>query len=649
METPEQRSARRAMSSWLTELINDVEKPDGIEKRAIRARVLEALQEIDVRIAELNESLQAKFHVVQGRKLVKFYMKGGNAFKCIHEPEGTAATENGGGKSDWDTQVVIDPWAPVPLQAYVYGLLEELVTDTMIRAGVDIARVAGDFADQTIKQWIAQRDDPKSKHRIYSAYSLEYDDPQSLRQVFDQQRLGLWTNDRRRISDPDVDHPERIPGILLNDAIRPFILHRLGYTWHAQLPSLPPLLLSKLPVPQPTLLRGPLPAQIKTDVRKPLLMELIDVTLPRRDTIEAVAVWEELAQGQIDIQNTTIAVKSSGADSAEVGATGDSTEVKLPLPDIMYHLREIATMLCEIADGSSRHPDKLDRRFERFGQIWRSSDRSQIAHTLSEMAGVADINAAPPAHVASVTDAIEQHGGSLTQAILDDGDPAYCLARNLMDRIADGMAANHNDFTAGGHVPRELLIRFDEARVRLRQLIDRTVARLPNELAVGVLDAAFSDDLVLIRVLEQNEYVEPRQIGFSGVLMAVVIRVKNQLQLDTLCELFRTEFDPRYVDTRISTSVRFRTYSVPRATGITHEMTMVVFEKGKAIAYLTMTTATPGEAPFRRDAAYPDLEYASLPEIAAQRKVAAALIEDYLIRKTISQQYEALKTLLPVV
>ncbi|WP_256728185.1 hypothetical protein [Burkholderia pseudomallei] len=626
-EMPEQRSVRRAMSAWLTKQINNVAAPDGIATPAVRAQVLGALEDINTRIVTLNRSLQEKYHLAENRDLVKFYMKGGNAFECIHDPNGAAAQRNGGGTSDWDTQIVVDPWAPVPLQAIIYGELEELVTDAMIKAGVEISLVAEDFITQTGHHWAVQGADLDGRN--LSAYTLEYDVPQSLRRVFDQQRLGLWTNDRRPVSDPRVPNPERIPGILLNDAIRPFILHRLGYTWHARLapPSDPP----------------------KTDVgdiRKPILMELIDVTLPRRDTIEAVAVWEELVQKHISIEPSDVAVDTpDNIDSPR-------KKVRLPLPDIMYHLREIATMLCEIADSSSHHQDKLEKRFARFKLIWDSSSASQqqnITHAIGALAGVDDIYHAPPEHVASVTDAINTYGGTRANAILQDGDPAYGLARNLMDRIADRTAATRGDFTERGHVSRERLASFDAARATLRQRIDRAVARLPTEIAVGVLDAAFSDDLVLIRVLEQSEYVEPRQIGFSGVLMAVVIRVENQLQLDILSELFRTGFDPRFVDTRISTSVRFRTYSVPRATGITHEMTMVVFEAGKAAAYLTITTATPGEAPFRRDAAYPGLDYASLPEIAAQRKVAAALIEDYLVRKTISRQYEALKTLLPVV
>jgi len=328
--------------------------------------------------------------------------------------------------------------------------------------------------------------------------------------------------------------------------------------------------------------------------------------------------------------------------------------VFLPLPDMMYHLREISTMLCEIADGSSRHPDKLEKRFSRFKLIWDEGNQQRqadILHALDNMAGVVNIQQQQPPHVPAVTAAITQYGGNQAQAILGDGDPAYALARNLMDRIATGAAGQVGNFTPNGHVSGATLDRFAHARTQLSLWLNQSLAQLPTAVASGVNAAAYSDDLVLMRFLEQDEYLSPQQIGFSGVLRAAVIRVETQLQVDLLCNLFRSLLDPRFArpGALLSTSVRFRTYSVPRPTGITYEMTMVVFDNGKATTYLTATTATAGEAPFRRDAVDPARNYASLPEIAAQRKVAAALIEDYLIRQVISRQYEALKTSLPVV
>ncbi|WP_231748405.1 hypothetical protein [Burkholderia sp. ABCPW 14] len=654
-ESEKQRSIRREMSKWLTETINNVKNPDGdakdpkekIATPAIRAKVLTALQDINERIKQLNKSLSEKYHIIEKRKLVKFYMKGGNAFYCVSVPGGSAATQFGGGTSDWDTQIIVDPWAPVPLQAIIYGELEELVTDAMIKAGVEIASVVGDFDKVTATRWTGQSSAPDG---INKNYKLEYDKPQSLRKVFDQQRLGLWTNDQRRIAAPEGTDPNGIPGILLNDAIRPFVLYRLGYTWHA--------------------------AGVSPDVeqiRKPLLMELIDVTLPRRDTIEAVAVWEELdeAQGQerIKIENQTVTVEHSNGDSAAAKSPTSSTTVELPLPDIMYHLREIATMLCEIADRSSHHADKLERRFQRFGQIWQLSDTEQqkkIIHTLSTMAGVSydemakvnDVNALPLKHNDNVTKDIESNikNDELKRVILGDKDSAYRLARNLMDRIADGIARQNNYFfinkDGNSEVSTKLEIRFQEARHELKRWIDQAKAQLSDSVAAGVLDGAFSDDLVLILLLQQEKYLAPQEIGFSDVFQASVIRVATELHVyllgDSLLKLF-DRLSASIEDPSRKFSVLSREYNVPRATGNTNELTMVVFRGGKAIAYVSVSNAPASEAPFRQDVRFPDMNLASLPEIAAQRKVAAALIEDYLVRKAISRQYEALKTLLPVI
>jgi len=723
METLKQRSARRAMSGWLTAQINNVEAPNGMATPAIRIQVLWALAKLKSRIVELNLSLQENYHVTPGRDLVKFYMKGGNAFECVRNLDGPAATQNGGGTSDWDTQIVVDPWAPVPLQAIVYGLVEELVTDTMIQAGVEIAQVAGAFASVAATRWDA------GQGRVdgvpSAAYALEYDDPQSMRQVFDQQRLGLWTNDRRRVSAPNIAHPGRIPGILLNDGIRPFILHRLGYTWHATLKPHQPARRNEddmedvgdvVDVVDVVSMEDIGDVVDVADIHKPVLMELIDVTLPRRDTIEAVAVWEELAQGQVTITDQPVKVNRPN---------GDGTVVLLPLPDIMYHLREIATMLCEIADGSSRHPDKLWKRFDRIRHIWDANrQRDNILRTLGAMAGVVNIQANSPLHHEGVDDAITLHGGNLKDNILAGGYEAYKLARNLMDRIAWGTDERKCNFTAKGHVSRELLNRFDLARIYLRNWVEAVCLQIPDKVYKGIRQFAFSDDLAMIGFLEQGEYIAPEKIGFSGVLMAAVIRVNTQLEMDALRDQFATLFDRRYAlewrkeekeekedeqeekkeqerdkaympwaaaqpnenreheqsqiamrrkklcrdvwkkltneqraaltqfvdvdDADALTSVRFRAYSVPRPSGFTHEMTMVLSLKGKVIAYMTVTTANESEVPFRADEVHPNMLFASLPEIATQRKIAAALTEDFLIRKAITRQYEALKTLLPV-
>jgi hypothetical protein len=631
MESTKQRSARRAISAWLTRQINTNTNGNGYP--AVRATVLQALQDLNTRFTELNESLPEKYFIKEGSVLVKFYMKGGNAFECVLEPEGSAATQFGGGQSDWDTQVIVDPWAPLPLQDIVYGLIEEIVTDEMVKAGVAIAENIGDFVTTIKEQWSKDRTDIAGEN--YCCYDLEYDEPQTLRQIFDRDRIGLWTNNRRKVSDPGNTHSDRIPGIVLNEAIRPFALYRLGYTWHAlgrspcaERPTSPP---ENMVEPEDV-----------GEIKRPALMELIDVTLPRRDTIEAVAVWEELEQKHIVVTSTHVTVANVPSKAGAISLTK-----KLPLPDIMYHLREIATMLCEIADGSSRHADKLARRFQRFKMIWENSgdsEKEKIKQTLSAFAGVPDILHDPPANNDYVTQEIKKCPGSIQQEILEGNDYAFTLARNLMDRIA-----NRHQAVVEDKKKNTMLTRFDEARKDIREWVDCVVAALQGEISLNIaVEAAYSDDLVLMRYIQENEYLNAERVGFSGVDRAVVIRVVNHIALDALANTFRILLDKRYSGSEDHhTSVHFREHNTPRANGITYEQTMVVFQQGRAGAYITLTTATNEEAPFRPDPGDASVRFASLQEIAVQRKVAAALIQDYLIRTTISRQYEALKTLLP--
>jgi hypothetical protein len=94
-------------------------------------------------------------------------------------------------------------------------------------------------------------------------------------------------------------------------------------------------------------------------------------------------------------------------------------------------------------------------------------------------------------------------------------------------------------------------------------------------------------------------------------------------------------------------SVRSRGHNTIRPGGITYENTLVVFSDGRAIMCLTLTSANETEAPFHPAPNVPGSFYCSLSELANQRKLAAALIEDYTIRTAISSQYEVLKRLLP--
>jgi len=134
METDEERAIRRAMSGDLTKLINTV-----ANYPFIRAQVITSIAMINLRLGRLVTSARERFFIKDDKPLVRFYMKGGNAFECVFNPQSLAATGYGGGNSDWDTQVIVDPWAPREVQAWLYAMIEDIVLDEMRRAGVSIA------------------------------------------------------------------------------------------------------------------------------------------------------------------------------------------------------------------------------------------------------------------------------------------------------------------------------------------------------------------------------------------------------------------------------------------------------------------------------------------------------------------------------
>ena len=111
-ETDAQRNARRKIASWVTTKLNDTQ--NSAEARFMRDCVLRTLGRINVNLTALEGSVRDSMMLKAGENLVCFYMKGGNAYKCIMD--NNARTVDGGGDSDWDTQILINPWAPEPVR-----------------------------------------------------------------------------------------------------------------------------------------------------------------------------------------------------------------------------------------------------------------------------------------------------------------------------------------------------------------------------------------------------------------------------------------------------------------------------------------------------------------------------------------------------
>lgn len=613
METEEERAIRRAMSGDLTKLINTVS-----QYPYIRAQVITSLAMINRRLEQLVAAARQRFFIKDDKPLVRFYMKGGNAFECVFNPDGPQATDEGGGNSDWDTQAIVDPWAPREVQDWLYGMIEDIVLDEMRRAGISIATIEKANTTEHFEALIPKsaKWPPADNVKLEinkDVYTLTLDNPQTIRKIFDYDHLGLWFNDTTKLSDENLGKAasEMIPGIVLNDSIQPFKLYRLGYTWHAKATDPPPdpLVLDPPPV-----------------IEKLALMELIDVTLPRRNTIEAVAVWEELETGILGITAVPVAVRPNPPASLQA--------VSLPMPGIFYHLVEISTMLCEIADGSSHHADKLPKRFERFKKIVEMPGLNQqkAVEALSALVGVPDITKFSADPNSNVTQAIFTYA----PAYLYSDDPSILLARKVMNIVANRPPSQVD--------PSQVL----KERANFSDFL-QLLGKSPA--SPYIVSAACSDDLVLLGFLRASQYINLGRVKISGIPNCVIIRVTRYTDLNKMAQFITLILQKLAESKEAPLIVHSRLHNTVRPDGITSECTLVAFINGRPNACITFTNATPEEAPFHHapedQRTTKDTMYCAPAELAIQRKVAAALIADYSVRTAIANQYEILKELLP--
>ncbi|WP_115513545.1 MULTISPECIES: hypothetical protein [Xanthomonas] len=590
-ESPEQEDLRRAISGELTKRINDAARYPNV-----RSTVIQALGTIQDRIASLCIELRDRFMLRADQPLARFYIKGGNAFTaCMDLLQGHDQHLFDSGSSDWDTQVAIDPWLPGSVQDALHAEIEDIVVDEMKKAGVLIAFELSLLASDASP--LAQQVYPIPRaqwppHTTDVGCLLKCDEPQTFRRVFDRDRTGLsaYTGvEIAKLGERDMPSP---PGIVLNDGIKPFVLYRLGYTWHA------------------TLIEG-YPDHIVSQPASPrgILMELIDVSVPRRDTIEAIAIWSEIGNGHLTIAT----------------AAGQQERWQLPLPDLDYHLRENLLMLCEIAsDPLALGAHKEAKRRERVAAIhaWYASI-AQLPHFQGVLAGMAG-----------------RHVGAL-------GDDAATLVNALMASVRTRTTQAAPDYANGQPT--------DATRARIlaaRHGTGTLLTLLSDAFTAPVLlSAAFSDDLLLMNTLAQSPYLAVDQLRFSGVDMAAVARVSyKQLQALDIAAFEHAVGQWLGEDVQVLA----QPHNTPRVGGISYECTLVVFVNAKqppfektVLAFLTLTTATDAQAPFHSGPAGQGSAYAALLDIDGQRKAAAALVEEFVLRERLSKQHDAIKTLLP--
>jgi hypothetical protein len=744
-ETEKQRDNRRAISQWLTKQINDLTINEINE--AIRLEVLKALQDIDKKLAHLREYLKKDYHINDYIPTIDFYIKGGNAYK-------QAMNELDKADSDWDTQVVIDPWCPVPIQEVLHGRTEDIVLDSFRDTGDKIAKVITDYTnkngiiicnpkdsitgnitithdgttDVTIeadkedntkiiinkaatfvsltinkallnskfnpsepiptpnmtakgkitietdgKQDIVIDLDDSEKTKIkgkvsgkitltttntqqqitleagsmfvkkiqdawaaenikkavinnedLSNYALNYDNPQLIKKTFDREQVGLSLTERqdRKSRDSEVDN-KWLPGMSFNDAIKHFVIYRLGYTWHLEPPVNdvdPPVLATK-----------------------PILMELIDVTIPRRDTVEGVEVWESInprrPEGGDNILPTMKVIREKVQFMNNV--------IILPFPDLEYHFREQLTMICEVADGSSHHADKMPKRFRRMNDIYQKDDN--FKKIIYEQVGVTGFNG-----VEDSTDVIKISNilyKRIMTCVKTDEDrklfsitdnpnelnpvkKAYRLGILMMKAVATETVERQKDFNG------RLLS--DKTKQTLKVARD---GKFNNWLNNVFKKRSWSDDLVLMDFLEDNRYLMLNEVGLCGIDIAAIGRVDNytllSIKIDEVEALVKISEDKGW-------TMKYRSHTTVRPNGLTCECTFVFFKNGKAKNMLTLTTASEQEVPliFDVNSKVPPAPFA---EVARQRKMAASLIDDYIVKTALSKQYEACKEIINIV
>ncbi len=385
--------------------------------------------------------------------------------------------------------------------------------------------------------------------------------------------------------------PPPPPGIILNDGIKPFVLYRMGYTWHARWVKDPKA-----------------PAGDDPVTPRPILMELIDVTTPRRDTVEAVTVWSDI------IRNHLVIAEDAGAEE----------RWRLPLPSMEYHLWEGLTMLCEIAAYPGwPGADKLEKRRRNVQRIhdWYRDQQGDLA-TFGRV--IDGISAAP--------------------VFADDRD---CMQQvdACMREVKMRMQASSSGFDHGA------LSATHTHRLRQgRQWVAQRVATLLQRLQTSAASCGYSDDLALIGTLAQNPYLDVTQVPISDVDCAMIIRTDPAtLRRATAANCLNALAEDLGAHMTIEDSL----HSTVRATGISYERTLVIFDAPRspsarvAKAILTFTTAGPVGCPFRDSPDGSGQAIAPLLDMDNQRKVAASIVQGFVQRANLSRQHEMIRVLLP--
>ncbi|QLE85344.1 hypothetical protein FLM48_09765 [Shewanella sp. Scap07] len=642
MADDRQREIKRVISGWLTEKLNELGGTQNQEledfKSQVRSIVLVSLERINLRLHEINRTTKQKFSLQDGIVLSRFYIKGGNAFRFT--------VENQQGKSDWDTQIVINPWLPEPLTDTLYALIEDAVLDEFYYCSEQIGQASDlllsdanhSFSEVIKNFWLASdlKVNPQDTTQLPAVYLLEYPPQQSIKRVFAHNKAGLWDYDSRPMMGKTTGNQSG-PGMVFNDAIPPFVLYRLGYVWTTKIQE------NEIPTE-----RYPL-------ITSPILMEIIDVTIPRKNTIEAIGLWDEI---QAELTLDTLPIPVPVTDDV----LGYVSQVSLPFPNKDYHCAEQLTMLGEVADGSSKHADKKMKRFKRFGTLWASLDVQQrermLSHVIQPMMGINDIHRYVIQDPIWLQQAFQDVGAQDRQTItplidlLSNGhfiigqnqgltptENAYVIALMFMDNV------HYRSIQATPVTEQQL--QFYEAIARQVLGNVQTRLRARNITNIDIEEAAFSGDSMLQQSLTETGLFNLDPMPLSGVASMFYIPVTNKEAIELCTELLIDELMRPGVNIPPA-NIQYRTHNEQQLTRLSFAATTCVYnDVGQVKLAFTFSSATVAESPLLSPFKGTLVKHVNAKAMAEQRRVAAGMVKDYVVRTAFAKQIEMLDSILP--
>lgn len=606
------RSLRRKISGWLTDQLNDLALqeeencPFDQFKIHTRSAVLAALNELHQQLKEVDSKVIKKHHLKASESITCFYMKGGNAFRYTVQGDGK-------GTSDWDTQVLINPWLPQPAINTAYELIEDIIMTSFKLLSEEISQLHYVYLSQQrrdvdktslseiiMQRWHDYSKTDEAKAKLLDDYKIKELSQQSIRKVYSHDASDLWLD----TSQPMRDNKSG-PGMIFNDAIRPFVLYRLGYVWRAETTN-----------------------KVK-EINAPILMEIIDVTIPRKSTIEAITLWSNQKQ-KITLE--------------PVRLPNNAASVDLPFPDAMYHAKEQLIMLCEVADGTSNHADKMLKRFDRFAEVYtrfpeqQKSIETNIVKRLMQGFSV-DIEKEKIIKTISMLGLSED----ITVQLLNkyEKNPqnryAYGLAVTLMDNVVQrsSQASPNNDDLTFINIARSSL--------------DTLKTRLSNTSRghVDIENAAYSDDQALISTIKETDVIDTTKVKLANIDVMLIVRTNSKEAINA-CVTEYAQILASQNETGIS-GFDIAEHNNNQDTRLSYASTIVAKGKlGKVRICVTFVSSLSGESPFIYPYKGDSVLYANLADMANQRRVAASLIQDYVTQKALENQVDVISGLVDV-